>query len=123
MGKLDRDAEFVVLVEKIRRDVEARCGCPVYSRLLQSLGYSLYKSQGSPQYVFASIYRRVEDNKLCEIQSAEKWAKHGGVNGLADHSNDKGWHDEPAVYWYIIEGDVESYHRAIRALSIICQVR
>ena len=123
MEKTDRDDEFGLLVEKIRRDVEARCGCSVYSKRHKYLGYSLQKSQGYPPYVFANIFPREKYNKLCEIQSEEKWAIDGGVDGLAEHNNLHGWHDRPCVYWYVIEGDDQSYHKAIKALSKICQAR
>jgi len=118
-------ARFVELGEKIRRDVAARCGCPVYieTYLPKSVGSRLCKSQGYPKYVFAQIRPR-EREKLCAINSAKEWAAKAAVDATADNERRNGWYGrDDEVYWDVKAVDDERYKQIIRALVKICQLR
>ena len=117
-------AGFFVLVEKIRRDVESRCGCPIYKRPLpKSQQFSLDKSERYPRYVFAYIQPREKD-KLCRIATKAEWAIKAGVQDSKDHMLANGWHNiDDEYYWDIEAVDDERYKEIIRALNKICQVR
>lgn len=115
-------AEFEKLVEKIRRDVEAKCRFPVYkdSHLPKSLRFSLYKSKDRPKYVFAQIWSR---NRAI-ISSAKKWAIRAKVARTISHERTNGWYGrDDAVYWYVKTMDCERYEEIIGALARICQMR
>ena len=113
---------FIELVEKIRCDVEARCGCSVYSELLpKSPKFKLYKRKGRPQNVFAYIAQQPTLERL-KISAWEKDAEEAGVAHLACKRADKGMWGKPALIWYVKESDAESYKKAVNTLSKICQV-
>jgi len=124
MKSQEEFARFLNLVEKIRRDVEVRYGCPVYkeSYLPKSLGFRLHKSQGRPKYVFAQIRPR-ERKKLCRIYSAEEWANKARVADTKDGEYPKGWYGKAEIFWDVKEVDDERYREIIGALSKICQMR
>ena len=125
MKNPDAFARFVELVEKIRHDVEASCGCSVFKDcyLPKSVGFKLYKSQGRPRYVFAQIRPR-EREKLCRIYSAKEWAAKAGVDDTRDDERPNGWYGrDDGVYWDVKTVDDVRYKEIIRALGKICQVR
>lgn len=109
-------------IERLIVDVEAKCGCQVYKKLLKGGGYHLRCNR-----VFAWIRQvingRVVPDRCFPIQVEEKYAIKARVAGLADKRDDNGWYNTPACYYYVIEGNSESYNRAVGALSKICQVR
>jgi hypothetical protein len=115
---------FMELVEKIRSDVEARCGSPIYIRFLpESERFALCKREECPQYGFANILPRVKD-KLCRIATKAEWAIKAEVQDSKDHMLLNGWHNcDDAYYWDVKALDDERYKEIIRAVSKICQVR
>ena len=117
-------ARFLNLVEKIRQDIEARCGYPVSKKLLpKSQQFSLRKSTGRQQYLFAYIKLRVKD-MLCKIATKAEWAIKAGVQDSKDHMLPNGYHNiDDEYYWNVKAVDDERYKEIIRALSKICQVR
>jgi len=122
MKSQEEFARFLNLVEKIRRDVEARYGSPVYSKFWpESNSFSLLKNK--EQNVFSYIYPRVRD-KLCTIESLEDGAIKAGVEDTkVDRKLPKGWHnDGTSIFYDVKEVDNERYKEIIRALSKICQV-
>ena len=115
-------------VERLMADVEVRCGCRVYKKFFEkSKQYHLRKHESLRGGVFAYIRRvidgRVVPNRCFPIEVKEKYTIKAGVAHLANRRNDNGCHNEPARYWWVLEGDHQSYNRAVEALSKICQVR
>jgi len=122
MRSQEEFARFLNLVEKMRRDVEKECGCPVYKEPFEkNPGYHLYKHEGYPKDVFAQI--RPRKIFKCKIYSSREWANDevedtidgmhaGGCYGRAD-----------SIFWDVKAVDDERYKEIIRALSKICQVR
>ena len=107
-------------VEKLRADVEARCGYSVHKKLL-TYGYHLY-SHGVFAWVRRVIHGRVVPDRCFPIQTKEYYAIKAGVANFADRRDGTGWWNKPAVYWDVLESDPQSYDRAVEALSKICQV-
>ena len=109
-------------IERLMVDVEAKCGCQVYKKLLKDGGYHLRNQEDLGGGLFAGIWRQPTKRRFM-IQVSEEYATKAGVANLADKRDDNGWYDTPACYYYVIEGNTESYNRAVKALSKICQVR
>ena len=114
--------ELEDFAERLRADVEARCGCQVHKKVLSNGGYHLYNPMVFA-YIRRVIYGRVAPDRCFPIQAEEKYAIKAGVADLANRHDDNGWWNEPATYWDVLESDHQSYNRAVRALSKICQVR
>jgi len=116
-------------IERFRRDIEAGCGCPVYQKLLKDAGYHLRKHEDPSKGLFAGIWQLKWSKRFgipyrhSEIQVSEEHAIKAGVANRADGRDDGGWWGKPSLYWFVTEGNTESYNRAVRALSKICQVR
>ena len=108
-------------VERIRADIEARCHCTVQKKLLKDGGYHL-RSNRVFAWIRQVIHGRVVPDRCFPIQVEEKYAIEAGVTNLADKRDDNGWYNTPACYYYVIEGNIESYNRAVRALSGICRM-
>jgi len=120
--------ELEHFVETLRADVEARCNCPVHrnKEVFKNGSYHLRKPQALGKGVFAYIrwiiQGRVVPDRCFEIEVKEKYAIKAGVAHF-DRRNDNGCHNEPARYWWVLEGSHQTYNRAVAALSKICQVR
>lgn len=109
-------------VERLRADVEVRCGCLVHKKLLKGGGYHLY-SHSVFAWVRRVIHGRVLPDRCFPIQAEEKYAIKAGVADVADRRDDTGWWDKPAVYWDVLDSEPQSYNDAVKALSKICRVR
>ena len=118
-----RFTEFCEFVEKITRDIEATCGCPVYSEFWPGSNiFNLYKNKGSLKMVFSYISQRVTLGRF-NISTWEEHAKDAGVAHLANKRSPKGMFGKPALVWYVKYNDTDSYKKAVNVLSKICQVR
>jgi len=109
-------------IGRLMIDVETKCGCQVYKKLLKDGGYHLRRHEDPRGGLFAGIWWRIRTRRFM-IQVSEKNTIKAGVADLADKGDNNGWFTEPARYWYVYEGNSESYNRAVEALSKICQVR
>jgi len=106
--------------ERLRADIEIRCGNPVQKKLLKYGGYHI-RSNRVFAWVRQVLHGRVVPDKSFPIQVKEDYAIKTGVANLADKRDDNGWYDMPACYYYVIENNIESYNRAVRALTSICR--
>ena len=121
--KYEEFAKLEELVEKIRRDIEAIVGHPVYKAPLKNPGYHLSKICSHYEKVFARVRPRKRE-MLCRVSSQGKWVDKAGVRETANHIISNGhFGTDDLLLWYIKSDNNELYKEVIRALARICRER
>ena len=112
--------ELEHFAERLRHDIQTRCGCIVKKRMAKDGTYYLYCPK-SFAWVRRVINGQVVPNTCFPIQVREKHATKAGVAASSNRRIPNGWYNEPTLEWHVLEKDYKSYEKTLEVLSNICQ--